>query len=137
MYALRPPALDDLGLEGALKQQAALYEASGLRVDVAIEPTPLPALPAAVEVAVYRIAQEGLTNVVKHAQAQTGWLRVSVAAAGGVTVEVRDDGRGLSADATAGVGWQSMRERAAELGGRCEIAHAPEGGLAVVAWVPL
>ena len=69
VYALRPPALDDLGLIGAIGEPAAQYDQNGLRVSVHV-PEELPPLPAAVEVAAYRIAQEAITNVVRHAAAR-------------------------------------------------------------------
>src|SRR3712207_9509194 len=70
VYGLRPPALDDLGLLGALRESAAQYAAKGLSVSVEA-PESLPPLSAAVEVAAYRIAQEALTNVARHAGART------------------------------------------------------------------
>jgi signal transduction histidine kinase len=120
-----------------LRQQAAAYERSGLSVQIEA-PERLPSLPAAVEVAVYRIAQEALTNVVRHAQAHTCMLRFDVDATAMVLgLEVRDDGLGLQPDARAGVGLSSMRERAAELGGSCVIESCPGGGTRVVARLPL
>ena len=70
VYALRPPALDDLGLVPALREQAAHYSQAGLQITIDA-PDQLPPLPAAVEVATYRIVQEALTNVVRHARART------------------------------------------------------------------
>ncbi len=152
VYDLRPPALDDLGLAGALRAQVAEFGASGVRFVVSV-PEHLPPLPAAVEVACYRVAQEALTNVVKHAQAHACALTVTVEAAGGavaavaaaaveaapgaVVLEVTDDGRGLPAERRAGVGLGSMRERAAELGGQCSIEPGPGGGTRVLARLPL
>lgn len=131
---LRPPALDQLGLVGALQQQAMQSTAPGLLVQVAA-PAALPALPAAVEVAAYRIVAEALTNVVRHSQARRGevWLCLDDA----LYVAVDDDGIGLPGDLRAGVGLISMRERAAELGGACRIEHRPEGGTRVIARLPL
>jgi signal transduction histidine kinase len=94
-----------------------------------------------VEVAVYRICQEALTNVVRHAEAQHCTLQLVLANADGrrsaLVVEIRDDGRGLAADRRAGVGLASMRERAAELGGTCLIEPLPTGGTRVLATLPL
>ena len=98
-------------------------------------PEQLPHLPAAVEVAVYRIAHEALTNVVRHARAKT--CAVGLAVDEGVALEVTDDGIGISREQTAGVGLLSMRERAAELGGTCVIEPVPEGGTRVSVWLPL
>jgi signal transduction histidine kinase len=134
VYGLRPPALDDLGLAGALRAQAAEFGSSGVHFTIST-PNRLPPLPAAVEVACYRIAQEALTNVVKHAQAQN--CTVSLAVDGALSLEVADDGRGLALDRRAGVGLSSMCERAAELGGECQVTPRPAGGTRVLARLPL
>lgn len=94
-----------------------------------------PHLPAAVEVAVYRIVQEDLTNVVHHARARTCVVRISVA--DGMKLEVADDGVGVPEESVTGVGLVSMRERAAELGGTCAVQPGPEGGTQVVVRLPL
>jgi signal transduction histidine kinase len=134
VYALRPPALDDLGLIGALREQAMQYAQSGVQINVVV-PSALPPLPAAVEVAVYRIAQEALTNVIRHAQANT--CRIEIAVGPELALTIDDDGRGLPADRRIGVGLTSMHERAAELGGRLAIEARPGGGTQVRAWLPL
>ena len=128
VYALRPPALDELGLRSALAEWVARYP-QGAGPQIAIElPERLPPLPAAVEVAVYRIAQEAVTNVVRHAGATACSLALRLdEAAGRLTLEVRDNGRGIGEDEAAGVGLSSMRERAAELGGSLSV-HAAQGG---------
>ena len=126
VYDLRPPALDDLGLIGAIRETAAQCGVGGLRVTVR-EPSTLPPLPAAVEVAAYRIIQESLTNAVRHAGAATCSVSVTPSD-GGVTIEVIDDGRGIAGSARPGVGIASMRERAAEIGGACTVEAAnPDG----------
>ena len=137
VYALRPPALDELGLVSALREQAAQYvNSAGGGLHVSIEaPEPLPPLPAAVEVAAYRIALEALTNAVRHAQARSCQVRLAVN--GALELEIADDGVGLPADARAGVGLSSMRERAAELGGTCVIEATSPGGSRVGARLPL
>ena len=95
VYALRPPALDELGLAGALRSLAAQYSATdGLRVQVEA-PEQLPPLSAAVEAAAYRIAQEALANVVRHAHAHNCHVRLRLAE--GLCLEIRDDGLGLPA----------------------------------------
>ena len=100
--------------------------AGPLRVNVEA-PTPLPELPAAVEVAAYRIVTEALTNVVRHSSASAAVVTLTVAA-GVLQVSVHDDGINLGAGWPAGVGLTSIRERAAELGGRCRIEHDRTGG---------
>jgi len=136
VYELRPPALDDLGLAGALAQHAASCStAGGLRVSVGADPG-LPALPAAVEVAAYRIATEAVTNVTRHAGARTVTVTLTVTE-GMLHVEVTDDGRGISPANRAGVGLTSMRERAEELGGSCTVRPRPGGGSIVSAQLPL
>ncbi|MGW2143342.1 sensor histidine kinase [Nonomuraea bangladeshensis] len=131
VYGLRPPTLDDLGLAGAVR---ALAAEPGPPVEVVAEGE-TDALPAAVEVAAYRIAQEALTNARKHAAA--GHVTVTLARSErALVVRVRDDGRGLPAARRSGVGFASMRERAAELGGTCLIT-SPGTGTQVEAVLPL
>ena len=134
VYELRPPTLDDLGLIGALRDQAARYTQSGLQIAVEA-PDALDPLPAAVEVAAYRIGMEALTNVVRHAQACTCTLMVQRDSH--LVLTISDDGRGLPAAPVPGIGVRSMRQRAEELGGRCTIEARPEGGTLVVARLPL
>lgn len=133
-YDLRPPALDQFGLVGALQEQAASVASASLDVQVAAPPD-LPVLPAAVEVAAYRIASEALTNVARHSRARrcAVWLCLDDA----LYVAVDDDGAGLPGDLRTGVGLASMRERAEELGGACRIERQPEGGTRVIARLPL
>ncbi len=136
VYALRPPALDDLGLVGALREEATRYRDTGLQVTVE-SPERLPPLPAAVEVAAFRIAQEALTNVARHAGARTCSVRLSLDEATGMMhVEIADDGRGLALARPYGVGLASMRERAEEVGGSCVVERWPAGGTRVRASLP-
>ena len=92
-------------------------------------------LPAATEVAVYRIAQEALTNVARHARAQSCVVRLVLH--DDVALEVVDDGVGIQAERSAGVGLSSMRERASELGGSCVVERAPKGGTRVIVHLPM
>lgn len=131
VHDLRPPALDDLGLVGALRQQA---EQLAPRPEVVAED--LGTLPAAVEVAAYRIAAEAMTNVARHAGAGTCTVRLAVDG-GACVVEVVDDGSGIREDAQVGVGLVGLRERAAELGGTSEVTCPPGGGTLVRARLPL
>ncbi len=147
VHGLRPPALDELGLVAAVRSQAAQWESGGLRVTI-IAPDPMPPLPAAVEVAAYRILQESLTNVVRHAQARSCTITISVAGDRGplrlasaevLVLEIRDNGRGLPADRRAGVGLSSICERAEEIGGQCmiEAVDGVPGGTRVLAILPI
>jgi signal transduction histidine kinase len=138
VYELRPPALDELGLVAAIHAQAAQYDGhgDGLAISVVTTPPDLPPLPAAVEVAAYRIVSESLTNVVRHAHARHCQVRITCD--GGLRLEIADDGVGLGATSHSGVGLQSMRERAAELGGVCLVEPAADhGGTRVLARLPL
>jgi signal transduction histidine kinase len=138
---LRPAALDDLGLIGSLRVATSTLAHGGLDVEI-VTPRPLPQLTAAVEVATFRIVQEAVTNVVRHANATHAWVCIQHAEGtrAELNIEVRDDGHGFepstSAGAGAGVGLTSMRERADELGGRVEFDSGP-GGTTVRAWLPL
>jgi signal transduction histidine kinase len=136
---LRPPALDDVGLVEAVRQQVAAYavvgSGNGSRPLVDVRSDPLPDLPAAVEVAAYRIITESVANAMRHGRpsqcdvvlrTRSGWLEVSIA----------DDGSGVAADATPGVGLASMRERAAEVGGSFDIESGARG-TTITARLPL
>lgn len=130
---LRPPMLDAFGLLGAMRQ---LVPAESELVFDLRAPEPMPALPAAVEVAAYRIASEAIHNVLRHSGARRCLLRIDLAA-DELRLEVGDDGRGFPADRPVGVGASSMRERAAELGGSLILENAAEGGARVLARLPL
>ncbi|MBE7551888.1 MAG: sensor histidine kinase [Anaerolineales bacterium] len=157
VYALRPPALDELGLIGAVQEYAAQSELNGLRITLAT-PEHLPPLPAAVEVAAYRIVQEALTNVIRHAGAQHCTIKLIMTAdrrpqtadifpqsavggqrssVSGLSLEITDDGIGLPPERHPGIGLTSMRERAGELGGECVVEALPGGGTRVWAALPL
>src|SRR5215212_9973441 len=136
VYDLRPPALDDLGLAEALRRLAERYGSEGEQLRVLVDaPEDLPSLPAAVEVAVYRITQEALTNVARHARARTCVVRLAVK--NDVALQIVDDGVGIPAQRSAGVGLSSMRERASELGGSCVVEPVPKGGTQVLVRLPL
>jgi signal transduction histidine kinase len=140
VYNLRPPELDELGLVGAVRAFVARLgneaQANHTVMHVTVEaPDQLPPLSAAVEVAAYRIVQEALTNVIRHAQAHS--CRVSLSVEEALEIEVYDDGKGFAQTARAGVGLTSMRERAEELGGVFIIAKDRPGGLQITARLPL
>ena len=126
---LRPPALDELGLVGALQQRAEQlrWRADGSPVEVRVDvPDALPTLPAAVEVAAYRVATEALTNVARHAAADHAVVRLRYG--DHLEVSVTDDGP-RSTSWAPGVGLEAMRERTAELGGAFSAGPSSRGGL--------
>jgi signal transduction histidine kinase len=130
---LRPPALDELGLTGAV-QQVVHRLTAGTAVRVELEVAPLPQLPAAVEVAAFRIVSEAVTNVVKHA----GATRCRIAIDGSrrcLQIRVEDDGRGGQPRSGSGHGLETMRERAEELGGALLVTASE--GTTVCADLPL
>ncbi len=134
-YDLRPPALDELGLVGALKAHITSHnQLQGLQITLSAPENP-PPLPAAVEVAAYRIALEAMNNVSRHAGAQHCFVRLSLP--DDLCLEIVDDGHGLPSAVRAGVGLISMRERAEELGGRCIAEALPQGGTGIMARLPL
>lgn len=148
VYELRPPALDELGVIGALQAHVAqLNGRSTPQIKISAAPDPLPPLSAAVEVAAYRIALEAITNVVRHAEAQRCAVSLRVdrndrfgALSAGraiLRIEVSDDGVGLPLELQPGVGLSSMRERAEELGGWCEVVSGEESGTRVTAVLPM
>jgi signal transduction histidine kinase len=134
---LRPPALDQLGLVGAVRQHGTRLTERDPGLEVAVDASSLPPLPAAVEVAAYRIATEALTNVSRHAGARHCHVGLSVNGSGALRVEIEDDGQGLPTHPRAGVGLTAMRERAVELGGTCEAGPASPYGTRVIAHLPL
>jgi two-component system, NarL family, sensor kinase len=126
---------DPLGLVSALREQALQYhQLNGVQVVIEAPPQ-FPVLPAAVEVAAYRIVLEALTNMARHAQAHACCVRLALTDA--LTIEVIDDGLGLPSQPRVGVGLTSMRERAAELGGTCTITGGATGGTHVLVQLPL
>jgi signal transduction histidine kinase len=136
VYELRPPALDEFGLVGALREHAARVSDADGRLKVAVEATtPLPGLPAAVEVAAYRIAMEAINNVQQHAGARRCTVELELSHE--LELEIADDGEGLASDSHSGVGMQSMRERARELGGTLTICDRVGGGTSVAARLPV
>jgi signal transduction histidine kinase len=135
VYGLRPPSLDELGLVGAIREAASRQDPQGsvqLTVDAA---DPLGTLPAAVEVAAYRITAEALTNVHRHARAWHCTVRLRRGSA--LELDITDDGTGLRPGQPPGVGLVAMRERAAELGGTLVLHSQPGCGTHVTARLPL
>jgi signal transduction histidine kinase len=133
---LRPAALDELGLLGALSQQVDRFTRQGLFVALDAPPA-LPVLPAAVEVAAYRICTEALTNIARHAHAHQ--VSIVVTIDGALCLEIQDDGTASPANGDRwrpGVGLLSMAERVAEVGGTLQAGPTPTGGR-VQATLPL
>ena len=136
---LRPPALDEFGLRSALVSLAAqVTDRSGVRVSPQLTDK-LPGLAPEQDLAIYRVAQESLTNVARHADARNVELSLSATAGGEVKLRVRDDGQGIAAyDADGGgTGIAGMRERALLIGGRLAISAPPGGGTEVELTVPV
>jgi two-component system, NarL family, sensor histidine kinase UhpB len=130
---LRPEALDDLGLAAAVRQLCTDSERAGLIVERSIA-TDLPLAPDA-EVVVYRVAQEALTNALRHSGAERIELALERAAGGGAVLRVADDGAGFDGSPD-GAGMRGMRERSLLAGGVLEVAAAPGGGTIVTLTVP-
>jgi signal transduction histidine kinase len=135
---LRPPALDQLGLIPALEQHVERFgRETGLTMGFSADPALT--IPAAAEVAIFRVVQEALVNVQKHARA-TG-VDVHLGREGnGITLVVRDDGVGLAdrgEDIQMGTGLRSMRERADLLGGSLQTVSRPNVGTRVIFHLPL
>jgi signal transduction histidine kinase len=132
VYELRPPMLDEFGLVGALRNLGTTGSALALHLDL---PEESPPLNAATEVALFRIATEAVRNVERHAGATRCSIRLEVADRE-VRLTISDDGSGLAAATVPGVGMDSMRERAEELGGSVRWSHAADGGTVVAAVLP-
>ncbi len=129
-HELRPSLLDHLGLVSALTELSrAFTHRTGITVECRLDPHP-PALDRDVELAVYRIVQESLTNVARHAGARRVELTLRHTP-DRVHVEVVDDGHGLPAHTPAGAGLRGMRERAILIGGHLTVTTAPSGGVRV------
>lgn len=133
---LRPEALDELGLRGALTALCSRVGGqSGIHVHRDLQ-GPLPELRSEVELAVYRIAQEALTNAVRHSQAENVTLSLS-SENNQLSLTVRDDGRGLGDDAVEGTGMTGMRERAMLIGAELDVESTPSAGVTVSLRLPL
>jgi signal transduction histidine kinase len=142
VHQLRPPTLDDLGLLGAVRAHIQHSERAGKQPQFTVEapPSGLPSLSAALELAAYRITMEAVTNVLRHAKAKN--CRVQYRIQNGFSqkrlqLQVIDDGAGLPEGVPPGVGMNSMRERAEELGGWVVIESLEAGGARVRAELPM
>lgn len=143
VQGLRPASLDDLGLIGALQNRISTVnlgegtpEQQHRLFVTLVAPEPLGDLPAAVEVAIYHIVDEALTNVVRYANAARCDICIARDAAG-IRLTIEDDGVGIPTDRISGVGLQSMRERASELGGTFAAEPRDLAGTRIVAELPM
>jgi signal transduction histidine kinase len=136
VYGLRPPALDQLGLAGSLREEVGRLKSEAPELTVTLDASDhgLADLPAAVEVACYRIVTEALTNVIRHAKATRCSVRIRLG--DWLDVEVCDDGVGLPEGWRTGVGIASMRERVTELGGDLVIEPNLPHGTRIAARLP-
>lgn len=152
VHDMRPASLDEWGLVGAIRQRirelagpSEYRDSPGMSgKDLSIKlhaPQQMPRLPAAVEVAVYWIATEALSNAVRHAQATECTVRIAMNTPRQLTLEVVDNGIGLGertgSASKGGIGIESMKERAVELGGKCMIESLIQGGTRISASIPV
>ena len=135
VYGLRPPALDDLGLAGAVRAQTERL-CAGAGLNLSLKTGELPELSAAVEVAAYRVVVEAVTNAVRHGHGERCWVRMSVGEHARLRVQVENDGASANGW-VPGVGLTGMRERAEELGGTMSVEPLDGGGARVVVEFPL
>ena len=136
IFELRPPILDEVGLTAALQTRLNAVESrSGLHYQLDFAEV---CVPSPVETGLYRIAQEALNNILKHAQASQ--IRLSLQPTEtGVRLKIQDNGLGFDPDATLpqGYGLQGMRERAEQLGGTLQVQSQPNSGTSIIAEIPL
>jgi two-component system sensor histidine kinase UhpB len=132
---LRPGVLEELGLHSALRSLAAEFTVPGLSARTRITPG-IPSHSDETELVLYRVAQEGLTNIARHAHATSAEVHLSPRPDGGIGLLIRDDGRGMG-DAAEGAGIRGMRERALLIGAELTIRSGPSGGTDVHLVVPM
>jgi len=134
VYSLRPPALDEFGLAFALQELSMQVQSSSLQISLEGADRKL-SLSAASEVAIYRIVQEALTNVTRHANASKCHIRLTEEN-DRLHIRISDNGRGLPAHVKPGIGMRSIRERAEELGGVFELESVPGKGTKIHVILP-
>ncbi|MFD1738642.1 sensor histidine kinase [Bacillus salitolerans] len=144
VHGLRPPTLDEFGLIGSIKlriqelQQLSNHGQAAVQIRIEV-PDQLPSLPAAIEVAAYRIVTESLVNVVRHANATHCQVAIKNIDEKLLVIEVTDNGIGIPShikDMGNGIGLKSIRERAAELSGHCVMERGKSGGTRIKATLP-
>ncbi|XID92907.1 sensor histidine kinase [Paenibacillaceae bacterium WGS1546] len=135
VYSLRPPALDEFGLAFALQELTMQIQTSSLQISLEGPDRDL-ALSAAAEAAVYRIVQEALTNVVRHANASKCFIQLELQT-GTLRIRIADNGVGMAAHARPGIGMRSIKERAEELGGTFELESAANNGTIIRVSLPI
>jgi two-component system sensor histidine kinase UhpB len=135
-HRLRPVALDELGLRAALTTLCTeLSHSTGLEIARNL-PGDMPPLATEVETVIYRVTQESLTNVVRHANARRAEVAITIAEGRDLVLCVSDDGRGMPPGASMNGGIRGMRERALLVGGQLEVSAAASGGTTVRLHVP-
>jgi signal transduction histidine kinase len=132
VYDLRPPMLDELGLIKSLSNMR--LTSSSLQLEV-LAPDAMPELSAAMEVAIYRIATEAVHNVVRHADATICTIGITINTET-LTLTITDNGQGIPAEHLNGIGTQSMRERAVELGGTLAVQSVDPNGTRIEVHLP-
>ncbi len=137
LQRLRPPALAELGLEGALRGLVALFRQShpGITIDLSIEG--LNPLDERTELTVYRVVQEGLTNAVRHAGASQIMAQIRRPSSDRLAISIRDNGVGLASGSTPGFGLSGMAERVWALGGTLATPSRAGGGLELAVQLPI
>lgn len=136
-HRLRPAALDELGLAPALTSLCSdIAHSTGLTI-VRELPSDLPVLATEVETVIYRVTQESLTNVVRHAGAERAEVSLQVAGDGELVLCVSDDGEGMPVNVSTNGGIRGMRERAILVGGELDVARGGGGGTTVRLHVPV
>ena len=127
LQRLRPPALDELGLDGALRGMIANWRENNPEVAISLENEAALGKDQTTDLTVYRVVQEGLTNVFRHANATKIWIKIRVASLNKLVVSVADNGTGLTHNVKPGFGLSGMRDRVRALGGTIVTANDPNG----------
>jgi len=138
MRRLRPMSLEDLGLAAALEDLVEQWQANHPEMQFHLECDPnIRQMRADVALQIFRLAQEGLTNMVRHANARHGWLSLQFPASRMIEMTIRDDGQGFDPEhLTKGFGLNGMRERVSSLGGRFALETRPGEGLNLRILIP-